>query len=134
MKLFSRKLSDAEFVARVRKQLETGKRWAWLGLIFYALFMCAIIYLFISAADLISSFKSDFGRTPEASASFQIGLAIGLGIGSILIMLFLHTISGFINFLTLLIGNRRDKLLIACFDQFHPLAAKSPAPSSVPRD
>jgi hypothetical protein len=132
MKLFSRTLSDAEFVARVRKQLEKGKRWGRYGLIFYALFSCGIIYLLISAYDLIASFKADFGRTPEASTSFQMGLILGLGVGSILWMLFLHAISGFTNCLILLTGNRRDKLLVACYDRLYPLEAKAPAPSSAP--
>jgi hypothetical protein len=129
MNLFSRKLSDAEFVARVRKQSEKGKRWGRYGLVFYALFSCGIFYLLISAYNLISSFKADFGRTPEASTSFQMGLLLGLGVGSILWMLFLHAISGFTNCLILLTGNRRDKLLIAYYDQLHPLDSKAPAPS-----
>jgi hypothetical protein len=131
MKIFQwRKLSDAEFVTRVRKQLEMGKRWAWCGFIFYALVICVIIYLFTSASGLVSSFKSDFGRTPETSASFQIGLAIGLSIGAVVTMVFFYAISSFTNFLILLLGNRRDKLLIAYYDQLYPSDAKAPAPSS----
>jgi uncharacterized membrane protein (DUF485 family) len=130
MKLFSRKLSDAEFVARLHKRLDKGKRYARFGLIFHALFLCVVIYLFISAYDLISSFKADFGRTPEASTSFQMGLLLGLGIGSFLLMLLFHTIYGFINCLILLLGSRRDKLLVAYYDRLYPLDAKAPAPSS----
>jgi len=83
----------------------------------------------MSAFDLISSFKSDFARTQEASTSFQMGLILGFGVGSILWMLFLHTISSFSNCLILLMGNRRDKLLVAYYDQLNPLDAKAPAPS-----
>jgi hypothetical protein len=56
-------------------------------------------------------------------------LATGAFFGGFAMLLLVKVFWYFCEFLMLLAGNRRDKLLVACYDQLHPLDAKAPAPS-----
>jgi hypothetical protein len=131
MKLFpSRKLSDPEFVERTRKYLQKGKRWAWIGLIFSGAFFIFLIYFLIFAIDWFSSSNKAFSENAQA---FHAGFLLGCMMGMFVTFLLAKTVLYFWEFLNLLLGNRRDKLLVAYYDQLHPLDAKAPAPSNVPR-
>jgi len=129
MKIFeSRKLTDGEFVGKVRKQLQRGKRWAWFVLFFSVAMIGLLIYFLVFAIDLVTSWNKDYGQNLQA---FHAGLAVGLLIGCFAAILLGKAALYFYEFLLLLAGNRRDKLLVACYDQLHPLDAKAPAPSNV---
>ena len=128
MKLFpSRKLSDAEFVEQTRKRLKQGRKWAWVGLVvsggFVVLFICFLVF----AIDWVSSMNKIFAHD---SQSFKAGFMTGLLVGSLIITLLFKIMLYFYEFLTLLLGNRRDRLLVACYDQLHPFEAKASAPAN----
>lgn len=63
---------------------------------------------------------------------YRIGLATGACFGGVAVLLLVKAFWYFGEFLTMLAGNRRDRLLVAYYDQLHPLDAKAPAPSSAP--
>src|SRR5215469_8747042 len=135
MKIFpSSNLSDAEFVEKVRKQVRKGRRWAWVGLIgsgmFIALF-CYFLYVVVTIVGGFSSKDNDVNQHLRTSVEwYRTGLATGVCFGVFATFLLAKAFWYFAEFLLLLAGNRRDKLLVALYDEIHPLDAKAPAPST----
>jgi len=126
-----RKLTDAEFVEKVRKQLQKNRRWAWAGLVASGSFLGLFIwfsFLFIG----ISHLGSEGGEKHHSDFNdwYQAGFKLGAILGAFAMLLLVKVFWYFCEFLIWLAGNRRDKLLVACYDQLHPLDTKAPAPSS----
>jgi hypothetical protein len=118
MKIFP-KLTDAEFVERTRKNLQKNRRRAWLMLVLLLLFIAELIYILNFAVGWSSSWKKD----PFLSETFQQYqsdvLAISASFGCIATIPWLGAVSSFCEFLKQLFGNRRNKLLVAYYDQLH---------------
>jgi hypothetical protein len=135
MKIFeSRKLTDAEFVERTRKQLQKSRRWAWICLIGSGMFVAFFFWFFYIVIDMIGGFwNKDSAANQHLQNSmewYRIGLATGACLGGFAMLLLVKAFWYFCEFLMMLSGNRRDKLLVAYYDQLHPLDAKAPAPSN----
>ncbi|HTR42625.1 MAG TPA: hypothetical protein VMH87_13515 [Pseudomonadales bacterium] len=135
MKIFpSSNLSDAEFVEKVRKQLRKGRRWAWMGLIGSVMFVVLFvwfIYVIVTIVGGFSSKDSSVNQHLQTSMEwYRTGLATGVCFGVFATFLLAKAFWCYAEFLLLLAGNRRDKLLIALYDELHPLEAKAPAPST----
>src|SRR5207248_6711543 len=60
---------------------------------------------------------------------YRNGFLAGICVGAFSMMLVVKVLWYFVESLNLLFGNRRDTLLVAYYDQLHPLDAKAPAPS-----
>ena len=134
MKIFqSRKLTDVEFVEQTRKKIQKGKRWAWFMLFFSGAMLVFFVWLLFVAIDFAGSWSKDSSHDQHLSnwlEWYRIGLATGACFGGFAMLLLVKVAFYFYEFLTLLVGRRQDKLLIAYYDQLHPLDAKAPAPSS----
>jgi hypothetical protein len=131
MKIFqSRKLTDAEFVEKIRKQLRINRRWAWIGIIISGTLVVLFVWIFLLFINFISSMGQLAEHVNPKSQMFYTGLALGCTMGLVLTVILGKIFLYFYKSLELLFGNRRDKLLVAYYDQFHPLDAKAPAPSS----
>src|SRR5260370_32256813 len=82
--LQSRKLTDAEFVEKVRKQLRINRRWAWVGIIISG----TLVVLFVWICFLFINFASSMGQTAEhvnpKSQMFYAGLTLGCTMGLVL--------------------------------------------------
>src|SRR5580704_7658432 len=130
MKIFpSDKLSDAEFVEKVRKQLRKGRRWAWFGLIASGMFVVLFFYFMYAAVVIVGGFSSDDNRVnhhlQNSMEWYRMGLATGACFGFLASFFLVKAFWYFAEFLLLLVGNRRDRLLVASYDQLHPLEAKA---------
>ena len=129
----SRKLSDAEFIEQTRKKIQKGKRWAWFMLIISVAMLVFFVWLLFVAIDFAGSWSKDNSHDQHLSnwlEWYRIGLATGACFGGFAMLLLVKVAFYFYEFLTLLVGRRQDKLLVAYYDQLHPLDAKAPAPSS----
>jgi fatty acid desaturase len=105
MKIFqSRKLTDAEFVEKIRKQTLSAKRRAWILLAFSFFYLGLIVFLWHLAA------KYEWFQT-----GFLVGCFVGVFIGFLLMKALMY----FVFFLEHLFGYRKEKLLIAYYDQLH---------------
>ena len=133
MKIFqSRKLSDAEFVERIRKQLQRRKRWACLMLIFSGVMLALFIWFLFIASHFAGSWSTDSTHDQRLSNGlewYRIGFVSGLFLGGFAMLLLVKVTFYFCEFLVLLAGDRRNKLLVAYYDQLHPLESNAPAPS-----
>jgi hypothetical protein len=127
----SRKLTDAEFVEKVRKQLRRNRRWAWIGIVGSITFIVFFVWIFILFVDFVSSMGQLSEHVSPKSQMFYTGLTLGCTFGAVLTIILGKIIFYFCESLILLFGNRRDKLLVAYYDQIHPLDAKAPAPSNI---
>jgi len=131
----SPKLADAEFVEKTRKQLQKSRRWAWIGLIGSAMFVVFFFWFLFVVVGFIGGFwDKDTAINQHFQSSMQwyrIGIATGAGFGIVATIFLGKAALYFYKFLEMLAGNRRDKLLVAYYDQLHPLDAKAPAPSNV---
>jgi ABC-type Fe3+ transport system permease subunit len=134
MNLFSsRKLSDEEFVRQTRKQLLKGKRYAWLLLGISSVLVVLLVWLLFILANFLTSWGQSTDhdkRLPNVWEWYRIGLATGVLFGSFVAITIAKVYLYIYEAITLIKGNRRDKLLIAFYDQLHPLDAKAPAPST----
>jgi ABC-type Fe3+ transport system permease subunit len=134
MNIFSsRKLSDEELVQQVRKQLQKGKRWAWFLLIMGVVLLVLLVWVLFLFYHFLSAlgFETDHDkRMPSAWEWYRIGLATGVMFGAIIMMVIAKVFLYIYEAIALILGNRRDRLLIALYDQLHPLDAKAPAPST----
>jgi hypothetical protein len=129
----SRKLTDTEFVEKIRKQLQKSKRWAWFMLIFSGAALALFVWVIFIAIDFAGSWNQDNSHDQRLSnwlEWYRIGLATGACFGGFAMLLLVKVFWYFCEFLMLLTGNRRDKLLVTYYEQLHPLDAKAPAPSS----
>ena len=66
----------------------------------------------------------------DTSHWFHMGVALGLTFGVLIGLFVFKMFFYFFEAITMLFGNRRDKLLVAYYDQLHPLETKAPAPST----
>jgi hypothetical protein len=127
-------LSDTEFVEKVRKQLRKGRRWAWLGLIGSGISIALFFFFIYVVVTIVGGFSSDDNRVNQHLQNsmqwYRTGLATGVCFGFFATFLLVKAFWYFAEFLLLLAGNRRDRLLVAFYDQLHPLDAKAPAPST----
>jgi hypothetical protein len=128
MKMFQKlKLTDVEFVEQTRKQLQKSKRWIWFSLLFIGISSVLYCWYSISSVNHLASWMTELPRNPHDPSSgraeqfyqsgMKLGAALGFGFGT--------TISGaifiFSHLLNRLSVDRRDKLLVACYDQLHSL-------------
>jgi hypothetical protein len=127
----SRKLSDAEFVEKVRKQLRISRRWAWFGIIVTGMLLVLFAWVFSMFINFISSVGDLAERIDPKSQAFYSGLSLGCVFGLLLTFILAKILLYLYKCVELLYGNRRDMLLIAYYDQLHPFDAKAPAPSNV---
>ncbi|HVU26676.1 MAG TPA: hypothetical protein VHG71_02945 [Verrucomicrobiae bacterium] len=130
----SRKLTDAEFVEKIRKQLQKSKYWAWFMLFFSGAMLVLFFWFLYLMIDFAGSWSEDNSHDKNLANWlywYRIGLATGACFGGFAMLLLVKVFWYFCEFLMLLTGNRRDKLLVDCYDQLHPLDAKAPAPSSI---
>ena len=134
MNLFSsRKLSDEEFLQQVRKQLQKGKYWGWFLLLMGIFLVILLVWLLFIIAHIFNSWGQDAGHDkhlPNPLKWYQMGVAMGVLLGSFIAIMIAKVFLYIYEAVTLIKGNRRDKLLIALYDQLHPLDAKAPAPST----
>jgi hypothetical protein len=110
----SGKLSDAEFVEKIRKQLSSARRQAWLLLVFGMCHLGAIAFIW---------------RLAVKYGLFQRGFAAGCFVGFFTGFAVMMAVMYFVFFLEHLFGYRKEKLLVALYDRLHPLDTKAP-PSS----
>ncbi|MGH7951408.1 MAG: hypothetical protein ACREFE_05760, partial [Limisphaerales bacterium] len=89
------------------------------------------VWVFILFVDFISSMGNLAKQLDPKSQAFYTGLTLGCTFGLILTVVLGKIFLYFYKFIEMLVGNRRDRLLIAYYDQIHPLDAKAPAPSNV---
>jgi H+/Cl- antiporter ClcA len=116
MKIFSKlKLTDAEYVERIRKDLRVSKKWGWGGLIFSGVLFVAYAYLFPLIPDWIEFTK----KAAPNSQSFWLGIVTGFLLGFLFGGLLLSLGVYFVKSIILILGSRRDKLLVAYYDQLH---------------
>ena len=127
----SRKLTDAEFAEKVRKQLRINRRWAWIGIIISVTLVVLFVWVFILFIDFISSMGNLAKPIDPKSQAFYTGLTLGCIFGLVLTVILVKIFLYFYKCVELLYGNRRDRLLIAYYDKLHPLDAKALAPSNV---
>ena len=128
MSLFKRqRLSDQQIVERTRKSLRTSRRVAWLYLALGVLVSAGFIYFLCLGLDWVASADKVFSEETE---SYKFGLLTGYSLGFVATLLLAKAAFYFYEFIDLLVGNRGDKLLVACYDQLHPFDSKAPAPSS----
>jgi hypothetical protein len=122
MKIFeSRKLTDAEFVERTRKNLQKNKRRAWFMLVLSLLFIAELVYILNFAVGWFDSWKKDL-LLSQAFQQYQSKvLVMSASFGCIATIPWLGAVFCFCEFLKQLFGNRRDKLLIAYYDQLHSI-------------
>jgi fatty acid desaturase len=105
MKIFqSRKLTDAEYVEKIRKQTKSAKRRAWVLLAF------SFFYLGLIAFSWHLGVKYEW---------FQMGFYVGCFVGVFIGFLLMHALMYFVFFLEHLFGYRKERLLIAFYDQLH---------------
>jgi hypothetical protein len=91
MKIFqSRKLTDAEFVERIRKQLQKRKRWAWLMLIFSGVILALFFWFLFIAIDFAGSWSTDSTHDQRLSNGlewYRIGFVSGSLLGGFAMLL-----------------------------------------------
>lgn len=134
MKIFSsRKLSDEELVNNVRKQLQKGKRWGWFIVVISGAFSILTIWFVFIVLSFFGSWSHDNNKDQHFHNLwewYRIGIATGVALGLVLGVLISKVFFYFYEAITMLAGNRRDKLLVAYHDQLYPFDAKAPAPST----
>jgi hypothetical protein len=134
MKLFqSRKLSDPEFVEEIRKRLQKGRRWAWMMLAASGLALGVFIffvYIVFHFADVWGDQNSHVSKLYDWFDGYRIGFMTGVFLGVLGTIFFLKIFIYFLKFLILLKGEREDRLIVAYYDELHPLDGKAPAPST----
>ena len=128
--LQSRNLTDAEFVEKIRKQLRINRRWAWVGIVISGILVGLFVWAFILFVDFISSMGNLAKSIEPKSQAFYTGLTLGCTFGLFLTIILAKIFLYFYKCIELLLGNRRDRLLVTYYDQLHPLNAKAPAPSA----
>jgi len=140
MRLWKRpKLSDEQFIERMRKW-QRLRRWYRLSVIVVGLLLIGMSYWSYGRLFPVKEMVAEIASDPDAThetiaaanlASFRAGAVFGfvvygsemLGIWAIM----LGITSGFIT-------NRRDQLLLQCWDRLHPAAGSSePVPPKCDR-
>jgi|GEM_PF-3818857 hypothetical protein len=105
MKIFeSRKLTDAEFVEKIRKQTLSAKRRAWILLAFVFFYLGLIIFVWQLAAKYNLS---------------QMGFSGGCFVGVFIGFLLMKALMYFVFFFEHLFGYRKEKLLVEFYDQLY---------------
>jgi hypothetical protein len=99
-----RKLTDAEFVEKIRKQTKSAKRRAWILLAFAFFYLGFIVFLCRFAAK---------------DGWFQMGFFAGCLVGIFIGCLLMHSLLYFVYFFEHLFGYRKEKLLVQYYDQLH---------------
>jgi|ERR1700677_88004 len=134
MNIFSsRKLSDEELVQQVRKQLQKGKYWAWFLLVMGCVLVILLVWLLLIIINLLNSWSQSPDHDkhlPSGWEWYRMGLATGVLFGSFVAIMIAKFFLYIYEAITLIKGNRRDRLLIVLYDQLHPLDTKAPAPST----
>jgi fatty acid desaturase len=100
----SRKLTDAEFVEKIRKQTKSAKRRAWILFAFAFFYLGFIVFLCHFAA-----------KNGWSQMGFIAGCLVGVFIGFLLMKALMY----FVFFFEHLFGYRKEKLLIEYYDQLH---------------
>ena len=105
MKIFeSRKLSDIEFVEKIRRQTLSAKHRAWFLLAFSFFYLGLIVLAWQIAA-----------KYEWSQMGFYAGCFVGVFIG----VLLMHALMYFVFFIEHLFGYRKERLLIAYYDQLY---------------
>src|SRR5450432_1191528 len=105
MKIFeSRKLTDAEFVEKVRKQLRINRRWAWIGIIISGTLAVLFVWVFILFIDFISSMGNLAKPIDQKSQAFYTGLTLGGTFGLFLTVILAKIFLYFYKCIELLFG------------------------------
>ena len=103
-------------------------------LFFSAVMLALFVWFLFIALDFAGSWSEDNSYDKHLSnwlEWYRIGLVTGACIGGFAMLLLVKVFWYFCEFLMLLAGNRRDKLLVVYYDQIHPFNAKAPAPSNI---
>jgi hypothetical protein len=130
--LFRKPLSDAEYVEKLRKDLDKVQRYGvWLVLL-YALLVGAWLYLLCNIGKFLNHMADLFGNQGGnfMLAGFFLGMMLGLSFG----IAFLHAAKQLVDtFVLWRNGDRAKKLILKYYDALANLALSQKTDSSDPR-
>ena len=120
-----RKLSDAELVEQTRRQLQRDKRWIWFWVIVVGAGSILFFWQSISSINDLATWMIKLPQNPHDPSSgraerfwengVKVGASLGFGLGTSM-----STATAFFFYLlSRLLVDRRDKLLVAYYDQLH---------------
>jgi hypothetical protein len=107
------KLTDDEFVERIRKQLNSSRKF---GVIIGAINVVALVVFCIFANKFINFFRD---LSPRDSHSFNAGLVGGFGVGLFLAFTLFKFVRGVVDSVMMYVGvhySRTSRLLITYYD------------------
>jgi hypothetical protein len=113
MPLWPERLSDEEYVDKVRKGLRVVRWSRWL---FAAFFVGSIVFCFWAVTHVASSLTSFGGKEGAEKSLIYAALGIAILFGSFVGFLLGHIAEKTAN---AFFGFRRDKLLVECWDALH---------------
>ena len=123
MKIFRwRRLSDEEFVERVRRDLKRARYWAWLPLVSCVLWIGIFIWLMCELFGGVLLVHLIHGRP---LADWMNGYQTSFIAGGVSVFVFFQILLRLIRLFGNYVNPRREKLLVAYYDRLNPSAVKN---------